>query len=210
MQPVRSVDPRLVIGLGVLLLVGAGLLVRSTVFVPPGLGYRINQALDLTSTDADEAGRRLQRLVVERPEDPDLWRRAGVALGRANRPYEAAVYLRRASEMDSTSSLIQIQCAKALIRAGFPDEAAKVVDAYLARDPDDPGTLYMAAAVAAAHGNGPVAGDFYRRAVALGAWHPDRFRHDRAFDPVRNDSAFLQAVYDSRVPGSFLPREDSS
>jgi predicted Zn-dependent protease len=120
-----------------------------------------------------------------------------------DRPYEAAVYLKKAAELDSTSSTIRIDYAKALLEAGLPEQSLEVVDAGLARNPNGSGLLYVAAALAAQRADAAAAASLYRRAFAHGLWQPDRFRHDALFDPVRNEPVFLQAIYDTRVPRAF-------
>ena len=69
--------------------------------------------------------------------------------------------------------------------------------------------LYLGSAIAATRGEAQLAADLYRHAVANGAYRPDRFRRDPLFDPVRNAPVFVQAIQDTRVPGSYLPEEDT-
>jgi tetratricopeptide (TPR) repeat protein len=170
-----------------------GFVVRTAVGPPPSAGRRINRAILLAGEgDRQGAYELLQSVVEDYPGNADAWMRTGKALGLLDRPFDAAVYLRRAAELAPTSSIAQIECVNGLIRAELYDEAEAALDVARGRLPGEAGA----------------AARLFRRAVKGHAWRPDRFRDDPLFDPVRNDPEFLQAIYDTRVPGSF--REEPS
>lgn len=202
-------DPRLrlLIAIGFFLL--CGFLVRNVVGPPPSAGARINRAIVLAGEgDRQGAYEVLQSVVEDYPDNADAWMRAGKALTMLDRPYDAAVYLRKAAELDPTSSIAQVECVNGLIHAELYDEADAQLDVARGRHPDDAGLLYLAAALSARRGEAGAAARLFRHAVKRRAWRPDRFRGDPLFDPVRNDPEFLQAIYDTRIPGSF--REEPS
>lgn len=200
----RGPDPRWLLVGAVALFFVLGLSVRTIVGPPPSAGRAINQAIRLAGEgDRQGAYEVLQQVVVDHPEEPDAWMRAGKALSALGRPYDAAVYLQKAAGLDSTSSIVQIEHVNGLIRAELYDQAQAAADAALARRPDDAGMLYLSSSLAALRGDADDAARLFRAAVERGAYRPDRFRNDPLFDPVRNDPVFLQAVYDTRTPGAF-------
>jgi tetratricopeptide (TPR) repeat protein len=200
----KAADPRWRIVAGVAVFFVLGLGVRTVLGPTPSAGFHMNQAIRLAG-DGDWQGAYdvLQKVVVSHPQDPDAWMRAGKALSAIGRPYDAAVYLSKAAELDSTSSIVQIEHVNGLIRAELYDEAQAAVDAALARNPTDAGMLYLASSLAARRGDAETAARLFREAAQRGAYRPDRFRSDPLFDPVRNAPEFLQAVYDTRTPGAF-------
>jgi len=207
----RGPDPRWLLVGAVAAFFALGLAYRSAVGPSPSAGRGMNEAIRLAGEgDRQGAYDVLQRVVVDHPEDPDAWMRTGKALTALGRPYDAAVYLRKAAELDSTSSIIQAECVNGFIRAELYDEAQAAADAALARLPGDAGLLYLAASLAARRGDAADAARLFRDAVARGAYRPDRFRSDPLFDPVRNEPVFLQAVYDTRTPGAFRPDDEET
>lgn len=201
-------DPRVRLALGVLMLMATGLLVRTVVGPSPSIGRQINRAIDRAGAgDRQGAYELLHEVVVARPNHADAWMRTGKALAALGRPLDAAVYLRKAAELDSTSAIVQIEHVNGLMRAGFLDQAAEAAARRLGTHPRDGGMLYLGSALAAARGDAGLASEMYRQAVQNHAYQPDRFRWDPLFDPVRNDPGFLQAVYDTRAPGSFATEE---
>lgn len=205
----RPRDPRLRLAIAIVFFLVCGFAVRTIVGPPPSAGARINRAIVLAGEgDRQGAYEVLQSVVEDDPGNADAWMRAGKALRMLDRPYDAAVYLRKAAELDPASSIAQIECINGLIHAQLYDEADAQLDLARGRHPDDAGLLYQAAALSARRGEAGAAARLFRRAVKGHAWRPDRFRSDPLFDPVRNDPEFLQAIYDTRVPGSF--REEPS
>jgi hypothetical protein len=73
----------------------------------------------------------------------------------------------------------------------------------LERRPGHADGLYAFAALAAARGDAVAAADRFEAAVAAGASHPEGYRSDPRFDPVRGDLRFLRAVRDRRLPSAF-------
>ncbi len=207
----RSRDRRLILLGAIVALFLLGLTVRSFVAMPPAAGRLVNRAIDLDGRGEKQAAyETLQSVVVACPEDPDAWVRTGIALARLDRPFEAAVYFSKAVDLDPASRIARVEYVKGLMNIDMPGEAQVVLEDGLRREPEYGGYLYLAAALAASRGDAQAAAQAYRLAVDNDAWKPDRFRHDAHFDPVRNDLTFLQAVYDSRVPGSFLPSDVTS
>jgi tetratricopeptide (TPR) repeat protein len=200
----RRWDPRLVLLIAVPALVLAGLAVRAAVQPGPAAGWRINRAVDLAADGRHQlALARFQAVIEEQPREPQAWVRAGRALRVLGRPSEAAVFFRRAAELDPRDENVRFELARGLLEAGLPALADQAADETLALEPDHAGAHYVKAAVAAQAGDAVTAAERLDRALELEPAWPDRFRTDPAFDPVRNDRGFLDAVLARRVPGLF-------
>jgi hypothetical protein len=90
-------EPQRLLLVGIVVLVGCGLLVRSIVKPGPGIGARINRALDAAERgDARRAEQGLKEVLERRPTDPDEWYRIGRTMLALDRPVEAALYLSKA------------------------------------------------------------------------------------------------------------------
>jgi len=202
-------DPRraILVGLGVLL--ASGLVARTLVGPDPWTGWRVNRALERARAgDPATARVELQAVLEERPGRADSWYRAGRALREAGRPSEAALYLTKATELDSTSSLFRYELAKSLVGAGLIDDAARAVGGLLELDPEHADGLYLGAALEASRGELAPTVLLFDRAQRAGPSDPDRYRWDPLFDPVRNEPAFLRIAYIWRAGNPFPPGED--
>jgi tetratricopeptide (TPR) repeat protein len=193
-----------VLFLGILLLLAGALTYRALVGPPPVVGRRINDALRAgVEGKRDRAYRGLQEVLEERPLDPAAWLRTGRALLALDRPHEAGVYLRKASELDPESALIRYELAKALAAGGFTLPADRELEAVLALRPNHADGLYLRSALAASLGDVESTLHWLERALSSAASNPDGFRRDPRFDPVRNDPRFLETVLAQRLPGAF-------
>lgn len=185
-----------------LLCLGFG--VRTVAGPGPSTGRRINVALDAQAHgDVAGAASALDEVVQIRPEDSDMWLRAGRARVRAGQAREGAERLEHATELDQTSLTARYDWAKALMAAWLDDEAETVLEALLERKPDHADGLYQYAAIAAARGDVDAAVDRLGRALAAGPSYPDGYRADPRFDPVRHDARFLRLVRDERFASAF-------
>lgn len=196
--------PRIVLLAAFPLLVTAGLTVRSVLGPGPGDGWRINRAIVLSVAGRhDLALARFQDVLTESPEETQAWLRAGRELRVLGRPVEAAVFFRRAAELDPENVTLRFELARGFLEAGLPALADQAADETLAREPDHAGAFYVKAAVAGLQGEAGAAAELLGRALDLQPTWPDRYRSDASFDPVRNDPRFVEAVLARRVPGAF-------
>jgi cytochrome c-type biogenesis protein CcmH/NrfG len=200
-------EPQRLLLVGIVVLVGCGLLVRSIVKPGPGIGARINRALDAAERgDARRAEQGLKEVLERRPTDPHEWYRIGRTMLALDRPVEAALYLSKAQELDPDSYRIRYQLAKAWARLGEAARAESEIAEVLIRKPDHGGALYLRASLAAAKGD--VYSAMHDLGTAVDAKYPDweRYRLDVSFDPIRNDVRFVEFLYQKLLPGTF--RED--
>jgi tetratricopeptide (TPR) repeat protein len=207
--PSGARDPRRAIVIGVAGLLAAGLIARTLAGPDPWTGWRVNRALARTRAgDPVTARVELQALLEEHPDRPDGWFRVGRALREAGRANEATLYLTKAVERDSTSSLFRYELAKSLAGAGLTEDALRVIGDLVRLDPEHADGLYLGAALEASRGDLVATILLFDRAQRAGPSDPDRYRWDPLFDPVRNDPAFLRIAYLWRAGSPFPPGED--
>jgi tetratricopeptide (TPR) repeat protein len=209
-DPRRNVDPRIALGIGILLLLAGGLLLRLLVRPGPEEGLALNRAWSrLTRGEKEAAYRNLQRRLARDPDDLQFWLEAGDLLLHLDRPLEAAVHFRKAAELDTASFHLHYLLARAYDEAGHPEQAELAVRELLSRTGDHADGLYLAAALAAARGEVEVSVSHLALALSHGTGDPERYRRDPHFDPIRNDPRFVRAVHALFLPNTFVEEESS-
>jgi cytochrome c-type biogenesis protein CcmH/NrfG len=197
-------DPRRLLLLAVPGLLLVGLLGQALTGTDPLTGLRLNRALAaLEAGQPGDALARLEPLVVSRPGRADVWLRAGQAMLALGRDDEAVTYLQRAAELDARSETIRFELARALTTAGDLVRAESAARETLALEPDHAGAHYLLASIAAVRGDVDAACGHLEVSLDLRPSWPERYRRDPAFDPVRNDRRFVEAVRSRRLPGAF-------
>ena len=208
-REVGNADPRWRIALGILALALLGLGVRSALGPDPRAAWTLNRASRLLESGrSEEALERLASLVAVEPGDPGLLQRAGRLLGEAGHPLEATVALRRASELDPDSHRARYELAKAYLAAGYPAHAESTLAEVIARKRDHADALNLAASLAAREGRVESAVLTLARAFANEPSHPDRYRWDPSFDPIRNDPRFVRAIQELRMADAWVVEEE--
>lgn len=200
----RDDDPRraLLGGLGGLWI--GSLLTLTLVGASPATGWKANRALDaIERGETAVAVRTLERIAEEHPGNAGAWLRAGRALVADGRAREGADGLARAASLDPTSNVTRYEWANALMMAWLDDEADRVLQGLLERDPGHGDGLFLAAALAAGRGDVTGAAERLAAALAAGCTDPERIRFEPRFDVVRADPRFVAVARDGRFAPAF-------
>jgi len=85
--------------------------------------------------DAEARHLELAAHLAEHPDDAEVWRRLGIALGRLGRPHDAVAAYRRALHLVPDLPLVRGNLGNALVRLGDHAGAIRAHRAEIARDP---------------------------------------------------------------------------